>query len=168
QNDSGVTGASMLSIFAVTDGTIFNVLSSAGVNGVVFDVRASSPTGIPTIGAGQIQLYNVNTHAQVVASSSYKPYVSGDVTMGWTGFSLHAHSTGFVVEVRGIQPSHFTIMPAVGAFTMSFFDAVLRTVQITNISKPSTPFVNASKPTTTFINKSKPSTSFTNASKPNL
>ena len=157
-----------------TDGNIPTQVPSTGlvctaVNGLVFDVRLVANEAGYTVGASQTQLFNninMGSGANLTALASYEHYTSGTVTMSWSGAS--ATDQYCLVEIKGIVPTAYTLTAGTGSFALTFWDAILRTVGITNVSKPTTSITNTSKPTTTFTNVSKPSTSITNSSKPNL
>jgi hypothetical protein len=83
-------------------------------------------------------------------------------------FATNSSGTAYGEDVYFITRSAFYLSISPMSLTMTFWDILLRTVQFTNTSKPSTSITNSSKPSTTITNSSKPTTSFVNNNKPIL
>ena len=123
--------------------------------------------------------WNTSTNPTTANSKATASGTTGAYTVSMTGltqstlyyaraYAINSVGTSYGANTIFITPQALTLTAGTGAFVMTFWDAILKTVGITNVSKPTTSITNDSKPTTTFVNVSKPSTSITNDSKPNL
>lgn len=123
--------------------------------------------------------WNTSTNPTTANSKATSAGTTGAYTVSMTGltqstlyyaraYAINSVGTSYGANTIFITPQALTMTASTGSFILTFWDAILRTVGITNTSKPTTSFTNSSKPSTTITNASKPSTTIINSSKPNL